>query len=88
VPWWTGEPYGRALRGRADPCGRPTSGHEVALRLQLVEAVDHHAARDAQPSGELSGGRQLLVCPQPARANRVSQPTLQLGTQGLTGASV
>ena len=73
---------GRPGRRRDASC-RTGSGDQVALGVQLVEALHHQAARDAQVAGQLTGRRQSLARAQPAGAHRLAEPALELAAQRL-----
>src|SRR5581483_10700613 len=71
-----------------DPGGGPGAAGQVALGEQLAVALLHHAAGDAEFTGQLPGGRQPLPGAEPAGPYRLAQARLQLGAQRLTGRTV
>ena len=71
-----------------DPGGGPGAAGQVALGQQLPVAVLHHAAGDAERTGQLPGGRQPFPGAQPAAPDRLAQAGLQLGAQRLAGRTV
>jgi hypothetical protein len=52
---------------------RTYAAHQVAFGLQLLEDVDHHAARYSMLCGEVAGGGQAHAAPEPASEHRTAQ---------------
>ena len=92
-----GRDQGRAGRGlvtgvlaadAGDPGGGPGAAGQVSLGQQLPVAVLHHAAGDAERTGQLPRGRQPFPGAEPAAPDRLAQARLQLGAQRLAGRTV
>jgi hypothetical protein len=72
----------RSGNGRGDPGRRADLALQIPLTVQLLVALGNQPSGHAECTSQLPARRQPLPRLQPATADRLPQPLLQLGPQG------